>query len=190
MKELMKKAVEFGMPACRDDHGNLFGAIEFYQEATRAGVKPIIGSRPTLCHATQGEGGFAAGSGVSFHFARAKRRRLSQPGQTDAQPRTSTGSLPTEIRQGAAGATFGGPPLIRVERFLAGEVNSAIIEQHERAKPAAAEYRDILGAEIFMDCTTWMEEQRQCNRVLPQIAKDLGVGLSQRRCPFSATRRS
>ena len=34
MKELMKKAVEFGMPAVAvTDHGNLFGAIEFYQEA-------------------------------------------------------------------------------------------------------------------------------------------------------------
>src|SRR5438874_7255063 len=44
MKELMKKAVEFKMPAVAvTDHGNLFGAIEFYQEATRAGVKPIIG---------------------------------------------------------------------------------------------------------------------------------------------------
>src|SRR5215510_190655 len=44
MKELMKKAAEFGMPAvAMTDHGNLFGAIEFYQEAQRAGVKPIIG---------------------------------------------------------------------------------------------------------------------------------------------------
>ncbi len=44
MKELMKKAVEFKMPAVAiTDHGNLFGAIEFYQEAQRAGVKPIIG---------------------------------------------------------------------------------------------------------------------------------------------------
>src|SRR5437870_13558778 len=44
MKELMKKAAEFKMPAVAiTDHGNLFGAIEFYQEATRAGVKPIIG---------------------------------------------------------------------------------------------------------------------------------------------------
>ena len=41
MKELMKKAVEFKMPAVAiTDHGNLFGAIEFYQEAQRAGVKP------------------------------------------------------------------------------------------------------------------------------------------------------
>src|SRR6059036_2744568 len=44
MKELMKKASEFKMPAvAMTDHGNLFGAIEFYQEAQRAGVKPIIG---------------------------------------------------------------------------------------------------------------------------------------------------
>ena len=40
----MKKAAEFKMPAVAiTDHGNLFGAIEFYQEAQRAGVKPIIG---------------------------------------------------------------------------------------------------------------------------------------------------
>src|SRR5882762_5949073 len=44
MKELMKKAAEFKMPAVAiTDHGNLFGAIEFYQEAKRAGIKPIIG---------------------------------------------------------------------------------------------------------------------------------------------------
>src|ERR671923_2632182 len=44
MKELMKKAAEFGMPAVAiTDHGNLFGAVEFYQEAQRTGIKPIIG---------------------------------------------------------------------------------------------------------------------------------------------------
>src|SRR5205814_10064138 len=44
MKELMKKAKEFKMPAvAMTDHGSLFGAIEFYQEAQKAGIKPIIG---------------------------------------------------------------------------------------------------------------------------------------------------
>src|SRR5918997_1864137 len=44
MKELMKKAVELEMPAVAiTDHGNLYGAIEFYQAAQKAGVKPIIG---------------------------------------------------------------------------------------------------------------------------------------------------
>ena len=36
--DVMKKAQEFGMPAvAMTDHGNLFGAIEFYQEAKKRG---------------------------------------------------------------------------------------------------------------------------------------------------------
>ena len=43
-KELMKKAKQFGMPAVAiTDHGNLFGAIEFYKAAEKEGIKPIIG---------------------------------------------------------------------------------------------------------------------------------------------------
>src|SRR5512143_2575926 len=42
--DLVKKAKEFGMPALAiTDHGNMFGAIEFYQKAEKAGIKPIIG---------------------------------------------------------------------------------------------------------------------------------------------------
>ncbi|MGQ0794231.1 MAG: DNA polymerase III subunit alpha [Deltaproteobacteria bacterium] len=42
--ELFRRAREFGMPAVAlTDHGNLFGAHEFYKEGRRAGIKPIIG---------------------------------------------------------------------------------------------------------------------------------------------------
>src|SRR6202453_2839528 len=42
--DLMKKVTECGMPAvAMTDHGNMYGAIEFYQAAEKAGVKPIIG---------------------------------------------------------------------------------------------------------------------------------------------------
>src|ERR1700682_4520511 len=48
MKELMKKAAEFKMPAVAvTEHGNLFGAIEFYQQATPAGLKPILPCKRT-----------------------------------------------------------------------------------------------------------------------------------------------
>ena len=41
---LAEKAVKSGMPAIAvTDHGNLFGAMGFYDAATKAGVKPIIG---------------------------------------------------------------------------------------------------------------------------------------------------
>ncbi len=42
--ELVKKAKEEGSPAVAlTDHGVMYGAIEFYQEAKKAGLKPIIG---------------------------------------------------------------------------------------------------------------------------------------------------
>lgn len=43
-KQLAGRAKELGMPAvAMTDHGNLFGAIEFYQACTAAEVKPIFG---------------------------------------------------------------------------------------------------------------------------------------------------
>jgi DNA polymerase-3 subunit alpha len=44
LAELTQRAAELGMPAvAMTDHGNLFGAYEFYKLAKDAGVKPIIG---------------------------------------------------------------------------------------------------------------------------------------------------
>src|SRR5438874_1471801 len=44
MGEMTKRAAEAGMPALAlTDHGALYGAVEFYQAATAAGIKPIIG---------------------------------------------------------------------------------------------------------------------------------------------------
>ncbi|MEY4004254.1 MAG: hypothetical protein RLZZ221_350, partial [Verrucomicrobiota bacterium] len=41
---LMDRAVELGMPAIAlTDHGNLYGAIDFYNQAKAKGLKPLIG---------------------------------------------------------------------------------------------------------------------------------------------------
>ncbi len=45
LDSVIKLAKEFKMPALAiTDHGNLFGAIEFYKKATKEGIKPIIGT--------------------------------------------------------------------------------------------------------------------------------------------------
>jgi DNA polymerase-3 subunit alpha len=44
IKSLVKKAKTDGMPAIAiTDHGNMFGAFEFYQAVTKEGIKPVIG---------------------------------------------------------------------------------------------------------------------------------------------------
>ena len=43
-KDLTKRAKELGMPAvAMTDHGNLYGAIQFYQNCKKAGIKAIFG---------------------------------------------------------------------------------------------------------------------------------------------------
>ncbi|MHC4953515.1 MAG: DNA polymerase III subunit alpha [Planctomycetota bacterium] len=44
VKGLARRAAEFGMPAVAlTDHGNLFGAVDFYRSCKGEGVKPILG---------------------------------------------------------------------------------------------------------------------------------------------------
>src|SRR3989338_6925393 len=46
---LVKRAVELKFPAlAMTDHGNLFGAIEFYETCAKQGIKPIIGCETYL----------------------------------------------------------------------------------------------------------------------------------------------
>jgi len=44
IKSLIEKCKEYQMSAvAMTDHGNVFGAIDFYQNAVAANIKPIIG---------------------------------------------------------------------------------------------------------------------------------------------------
>jgi DNA polymerase-3 subunit alpha len=180
MKELMKKASEFKMPAvAMTDHGNLFGAIEFYQEAQHAGVKPIIG-----CEAYVARGSHKDRPGSrrdsAYHFTLLAE---NETGYRNLVKLLTTAHLdgfhyaPRIDKELLAARSAG---LIGLSGCLAGEVNSAIqADNIEKAKQSAAEYRDILGAEnFFIELHDHgMEEQRKCNSALPQIARDLGIGL-------------
>jgi DNA polymerase-3 subunit alpha len=45
LKDLIPRAQELGVPAiAQTDHGNMFGAIDFYTRCKKAGIKPILGS--------------------------------------------------------------------------------------------------------------------------------------------------
>jgi DNA polymerase-3 subunit alpha len=45
LRRLVDRAAQLGFPAIAlTDHGNLFGAMDFYQHARQAGVKPILGA--------------------------------------------------------------------------------------------------------------------------------------------------
>src|SRR5436189_259465 len=180
MKELMKKAAEFKMPAVAiTDHGNLFGAIEFYQEATHAGVKPIIGCEAYIAHGSHKDRP-SSRRAAAYHFTLLAQ---NEAGYRNLVKLVTAAHLdgfhyaPRIDKELLAAHAAG---LIGLSGCLAGEINSAVQANNaEETKASAAEYRDILGAEnFFMELHDHgMEAQHKCNRALPQIARDLGIGL-------------
>jgi DNA polymerase-3 subunit alpha len=180
MPELMRKAAEFKMPAVAvTDHGNLFGAIEFYQEADRAGIKPIIGCEAYIAPRTHKEKASSLRE-AAYHFTLLAE---NETGYRNLVKLITTAHLdgfhyrPRIDKELLAQHHEG---LIGLSGCLAGEVNSALQANNiQKATEAAAEYRDILGAQnFFIELHDHgIEEQKWCNAVLPKIAKNLGVGL-------------
>src|SRR5436305_12018716 len=175
MKELMKKAAEFKMPAVAiTDHGNLFGAIEFYQEALRAGVKPIIGCEAYIAPGSHKDRP-ASRRDSAYHITLLAQ---NETGYRNLVKLVTTAHLdgfhyaPRIDKELLAERSAG---LIGLSGCLAGEINSAIQANNiEKAKQSAADYRDILGAEnFFVELQDHvMEEQKMCNTALVQIARE------------------
>lgn len=67
--DLISKTKELGMNALAlTDHGNLFGAIEFYQEAKSAGIKPIIGYEAYVAPGNRRERDAKGISDAAYHL--------------------------------------------------------------------------------------------------------------------------
>jgi DNA polymerase-3 subunit alpha len=180
MKELMKKAKEFEMPAVAiTDHGNLHGAIEFYQEATKAGIKPIIG-----CEAYMAPGAMkdrpTNQRDAAYHFTLLARDEI---GYRNLVKMISIAHLdgfhykPRIDKELLAKHSAG---LIGLSGCLKGEINMAIQSDNiAKARQSVAEFRDILGAEnFFLEMHDHgIEVQQKCNQILPRLAQEFGLGL-------------
>src|SRR6266852_1210775 len=180
MKELMRKAAEFKMPAvAMTDHGNLFGASEFYQEAEKAGVKPIIGCEAYVAPRSHKDRSSSMRE-AAYHFTLLAR---DETGYHNLIKLISTAHLdgfhyrPRIDKELLAAHSDG---LIGMSACLKGEINMAIqANDLAKARQSTAEFRDIFGGEnFFLEMHDHgIEAQHKCNAVLPQLAKEYGLGL-------------
>jgi len=180
MKELMKKAKEFGMPAVAiTDHGNLHGAIEFYQAATNAGIKPIIGCEAYMAPGTMKDRPTNQRD-AAYHFTLLAK---DETGYRNLVKLISTAHLdgfhykPRIDKELLAKHSTG---LIGLSGCLKGEINMAIQSYNlAKARQSVAEFRDILGPEnFFLEMHDHgIEVQQKCNQMLPQLAREFGLGL-------------
>ncbi len=179
--ELMKAAKAFGMPAVAvTDHGNLFGAIEFYQQAEKAGIQPIIGCEVYMAPGSHLDRNASSGRDAAYHFTLLAR---DGDGYANLIKLVSTAHLdgmyykPRIDKELLANHSAG---LIGLSGCLKGEVAQALVnDDYQRAADLAGQYRDILGAENFYleMHNHGLEAQLKINHVLPRLGKELGLKL-------------
>ncbi len=69
LDSLVEQTAAFRMPAVAvTDHGNIFGAIEFYQKASSGGVKPIIGCEMYVAPDDRRDKTHSPGEDIAYHL--------------------------------------------------------------------------------------------------------------------------
>lgn len=192
VKPLIEAAHAQGMPAIAiTDHGNTFGAFEFWKTSKSTGIKPIIGieayvtpgthrSERTRVRWGNGGGDDVSGGGAFTHMTLLaettegmhnlfRLSSLSSIEGTYFKPR-----MDRELLQRYAKG------LIATTGCPSGEVHTRLrLGQYREAREAAAEFQDIFGAENYF-CELMdhgLEIERRVKDDLLKIARDLGIPL-------------
>ncbi|MFQ5848606.1 MAG: DNA polymerase III subunit alpha [Candidatus Methylomirabilales bacterium] len=183
LEKLVRKAKEFKMPALAvTDHGNLFGAIDFYRMAQKEGIKPVIGCEVYV----------APGSRLD---------RYPQDGRYEganhltllAKDRNGYKNLIKLVTAGYLEGFYYKP---RIDKALlsqhsdgllalSGCLNSEVCQllahgEEGKALDVAAWHRDVFGGEnYFLELQSHgIEPQEDVNRHLIRMAQKLGLSLA------------
>ena len=189
IKELMKKAERCKMPAvAMTDHGNIFGAIDFYQAATAAGIKPIIGMEayltpPGVPLTEKKSDPIAVGGKKRKRNSHLTLLASTNKGYENLMKLTSIGHLegmyykPRIDKETLAEHSEG---LICLSGCINGEVNQFIQNENlEGARKSIGEFVDIFGPErFFLEVHDHgFAEQALCTKQMLEFGQEFGLGL-------------
>jgi DNA polymerase III subunit alpha len=192
LNDLFKRAKELEMPAIAcTDHGNMFGAIDFYTRAISAGIKPILGSE---IYFTPG----------SRHDRRAPRNLKTLDSQDEVEGKhqihhlillcknlTGYQNLCKLLSKAYQEGFYYKPRadvellrefsegLIATSACLKGEVGYNLFTgQDERAYQAAMKFRDIFKDDFYLEIQeNGIPEQADVNKKIISFAKENSIPL-------------
>ncbi len=179
IKDLCRQAKAGGMDTLAlTDHGNLFGAVDFYQTAVAEGVRPILGIEAYVSPTTRTDRSMANQRTAAYHMVLLAMNDVGWRNLLTLSSRAYIEGFyykPRIDRELLAEFSDG---LICTTACLGGEVPSALLEgDFDKARRIAGEYKDLFGPErFFLELQKQgLAEQDKVNPELAAIAAELGV---------------
>ncbi|MGE5205972.1 MAG: DNA polymerase III subunit alpha [Chlamydiota bacterium] len=180
--KLVDRVHSLGMPAvAMTDHGNIFGAVDFFNAATKHGVKPIIGCEVYVCKKDDHNTERTPPEGDTYNHLLLLAE--NEEGYRNLAKITSEASLhgfyykPRISKKFLAEHARG---LVCLSGCLKGEICERLTEgKYEEAKKAAGFYRDIFGPQSFFVeiQDQGLEMERRIHKDLFRLGQELSVPL-------------
>ncbi len=180
IEELVNKAKELNMTSLAiTDHGAMYGVVEFYKQAKKAGIKPILGfeayvspRRMTDKDPQKDKNQFHLVLLAENYEGFKNIMKLCSAGFVDGyyyKPRIDHDVLKRYSKG-----------IIALSACLAGEIPSCLLDNnYEEAVSTALMYRDIFGENnFFLEMQDHgIEEQQSVNKSLVKISLETGIKL-------------
>jgi DNA polymerase-3 subunit alpha len=181
LDDLFKKAKEFAMPAMAiTDHGNMFGAIDFYKQAYANGIKPIIGCELYVAPRSRFDKTTSSIGEATRHLVVLVK---NMQGYKNLMKLTSSAHLegfyyrPRVDKELLKQCSEG---LIASSACLHGEIASHVVRGNmDEARKSAREYLEIFGENNFYleIMENGIPEQTIANQGLIELSKELSIPL-------------
>ena len=181
IKEYVSRVKELGMDsAAITDHGVMYGVIDFYREAHRQGINPILGCEVYVAPNSRFDREVTGGDDRYYHLVLlaenntgyANLMKIVSKGFVEGyyyKPRVDK-SLLREYHEG----------IIALSACLAGEVQRYIVKGlYDEAKKTALEYQEIFGEDnYFLELQDHgIPDQALVNQQLLKMSQETGIGL-------------
>ncbi|HET8626926.1 MAG TPA: DNA polymerase III subunit alpha [Thermomicrobiales bacterium] len=177
----MKRAVEYGMQAMAiTDHGVLYGAVNFYQAAHQAGIKPIVGVEayvaPRGMRRKEGRD-----DAENYHLVLLAKNETGYKNLIKLVSLAHTEGFYYKPRVDHARLAEHAEGLVCLSACLAAEVPRLLVaERYEDARERAIMYQRMFGeGNYFLELQHHpsIPEQALVNRGVIELGKELGIPL-------------
>jgi DNA polymerase-3 subunit alpha len=185
---LVKAAADNDMPAVGlSDHGVMFGAIEFYKKATKAGIKPIIGCEAYIV--TKGsrfdktmqseKGSVGQGRGIYHHILLLVKNEVGYKNLIKLCTLAHTEGYYFKPRIDVELLAKYSDGLVATSACPGGVVGAHLVNNnYDEALKYAGTYKDIFGTDFYIEIQNHGTEiEKPILAHAPRIAKELGLRL-------------
>jgi DNA polymerase-3 subunit alpha len=178
VKDMVAKAADLGMPALAlTDHGVMYGAIDFYREAKKAGIKPIIGCEVYVAPRSRMDRQPRIDD-QQCHLVLLARNQEGYKNLTELVSRAYLEGfyykprVDHELLEKYAGG------LLALSACLNGEIPEKLLAgRYGEARNLACYYRDVFGpGNFYLEVQDHgIREQREVNEQIWRLSEDLGI---------------